>query len=76
MRDDDVGLTDGQIRKRILRMVVNDCGPARRNTLVGFAENLGAKNGEELVSGMIASGQLTQFGKKRGTRWGVKRSGR
>lgn len=76
MRDEKPSLTDRQIRKRLLRTLANDCGPARRATLEGLAEHHGARDPKALVGAMIAEGQLVQFGAKRGTRWGVRSRGR
>lgn len=64
-------MTDRQIANGILRMVANDCGPARRNTLVGIAEHHGATDAKALVDGLIKSGKLVKVcGSRRGARYG------
>lgn len=57
---------------RILRAVAPDNGgPTFRTVLVHLAEHHGEPDGEALITQLIAAGQLVQYGKKRGARWGL-----
>ena len=59
----------------ILRAVTPDPagagGPTYRSVLEALAEHHGAPCGKTRIDQLIAAGQLVQYGKKRGARWGL-----
>lgn len=60
----------------ILRAVTPDPagaggGHQRDNVLEALAEHHGAPCGKTCIDQLIAAGQLVQYGKKRGARWGL-----
>jgi len=57
---------------RILRAVSpENGGPTYRTVLENLAEHHGAESGKACLDQLIAAGQLVQYGKKRGARWGL-----
>lgn len=59
----------------VLRAVTPDAagagGPTFRTVLEALAEHHGAPCGKTCIDQLIATGQLVQYGKKRGARWGL-----
>lgn len=68
----EAALTDRQVKNRLVRLVANACGPARMNTLEGFAESLGCKDGKRLVRELVAAGRLVMINHRKGAKYGPK----
>lgn len=64
----------------VLRAVTPDSagagGPTYRTVLEALTEHHGAPCGKTCIDQLIASRQLVQYGKKRGTRWGLPKPNR
>lgn len=59
-------------RRRILKIVKPESGgPRPRRFLESTAKRYGAE--PALITQMIAAGELVQYGRKRGARWGLPR---